>query len=94
MINNMKNKSELEREGQLISTNYINTNYLNHEEICSFIAYAQKLVGRLSSQHDLTFEERMFLDSAYDDLGRVFQSHFRNVAKNISKEDLKNERQP
>ena len=73
-------RSELEREGQLISTNY-----LNHEEICALIVYAQKLVGRLSSQHDLTFEERMFLDSAYDDLGRAFASHFRNVTKNISK---------
>ena len=89
----MENKSELEREGQLISTNYLNTNYLNHEEICALIVYAQKLVGRLSNQHDITFEERMFLDSAYDDLGRVFASHFRNVAKNISKEDLKNEKQ-
>lgn len=86
---NKENKSELEREGQLTSTDYLNTNYLDHEEICALIAYAQKLVGRLSSQHDLTFEERMFLDSAYDDLGRVFQSHFRNVAKNFSKEDLK-----
>lgn len=89
----MENKSELEREGQLISTNYLNTNYLNHEEICALISYVQKLVGRLTQQHELTFEERMFLDSAYDDLGRVFQSHFRNVAKNISKEDLKNEKQ-
>ena len=89
----MENKSELEREGQLISTNYLNTNYLNHEEICALISYAQKLVGRLSNQHDLTFEERMFLNSAYDDLGRVFVSHFRNIAKNISKEDLKNEKQ-
>ena len=83
----MENKSELEREGQLISTNYLNTNYLNHEEICELIAYAQKLVGRLTQQHELTFEERMFLDSAYDDLGRVFQSHFRNVAKKVFKED-------
>lgn len=89
----MENKSELEREGKNIATNYLNTNYLEHEEICELIAYVQKLVGRLTQQHELTFEERMFLDSAYDDLGRVFQSHFRNVAKNISKEDLKNEKQ-
>ena len=89
----MESKNELEREGKLIATNYLNTNYLNHEEICELIAYAQKLVGRLTQQHELTFEERMFLDSAYDDLGRGFQSHFRNVAKNISKEDLKNEKQ-
>lgn len=89
----MENKSELEREGQLISTNYLNTNYLNHEEICALISYVQKLVGRLTQQHELTFEERMFLDNAYDDLGRVFASHFRNVAKNISKDDLKNEKQ-
>ena len=80
----MENKSELEREGQLISTNYLNTNYLNHEEICALISYVQKLVGRLSSQHDITFEERMFLDSAYDELGRVFASHFRNK---VFKED-------
>ena len=65
----------------------ITTNYLNHEEICELIAYAQKLVGRLTQQHELTYEEMMFLNSAYDDLGRVFASHFRNVAKNISKED-------
>ena len=84
----MENKIELENEGLDITTNY-----LNHEEICELIAYAQKLVGRLTQQHELTFEERMFLDSAYDHLGRVFQSHFRNVAKNISKEDLKNEKQ-
>ena len=83
----MENKIELENEGLDITTNY-----LNHEEICELIAYAQKLVGRLSSQHDITFEERMFLDRIYDDLGMVFQSHFRNVAKNISKEDLKNEK--
>ena len=84
----MENKSELERGGKIIGTNYINTNYLNHEEICELIAYAQKLVGRLSNQHDLTFEERMFLNSAYDDLGRVFASHFRNVAKKkVFKED-------
>lgn len=89
----MENKNELEREGKLITTNYLNTNYLDHEEICALISYAQKLVGRLSSQHDLTFEERMFLDSAYDDLGRVFASHFRNVATNTSKDDLKNEKQ-
>ena len=85
----MENKNELEREGKLIATNYFNTNYLNHEEICELIAYAQKLVGRLTQQHELTYEEMMFLNSAYDDLGRVFASHFRNVAKNISKEDLK-----
>lgn len=89
----MENKNELEREGKLIATNYLNTNYLNHEEICELIAYAQKLVGRLTQQHELTFEERMFLDRIYDDLGSVFASHFRNVAKNISKEDLKNEKQ-
>lgn len=77
----MENKNEIEREGKLIATNYLNTNYLNHEEICELIAYAQKLVGRLTQQHELTFEERMFLDAAYDDLGRVFQSHFRNVEK-------------
>ena len=65
----------------------ITTNYLNHEEICELIAYAQKLVGRLSSQHDLTFEERMFLDRIYDDLGSVFASHFRNVATKVFKED-------
>ena len=87
----MENKSEVEREGQLISTNYINTNYLNHEEICALISYVQKLVGRLTQQHELTYEEMMFLSNAYDDLGRVFASHFRNVAKNISKEDLKND---
>ena len=84
----MENKNELEREGQLISSNY-----LNHEEICALISYVQKLVGRLTQQHELTYEEMMFLSNAYDDLGRVFQSHFRNVAKNISKEDLKNEKQ-
>ena len=84
----MENKIELENEGLDITTNY-----LNHEEICELISYAQKLVGRLTQQHELTFEERMFLDSAYDDLGRVFASHFRNVVKNISKEDLKNEKQ-
>ena len=84
----MENKSELENEGIDITTNY-----LNHEEICELIAYAQKLVGRLTQQHELTYEEMMFLSNAYDDLGRVFQSHFRNVAKNISKEDLKNEKQ-
>ena len=83
----MENKNELERGGKLIATNYINTNYLNHEEICELISYVQKLVGRLTQQHDLTFEERMFLDSAYDDLGRVFQSHFRNVSKKVFKED-------
>ena len=75
----MENKSELEREGIDITTNY-----LNNEEICVLVSYAQKLVGRLSSQHDITFEERMFLDSAYDELGRVFASQFRNK---VFKED-------
>lgn len=84
---NKENKNELEREGKLIATNYLNTNYLDHEEICALISYAQKLVGRLSSQHDLTFEEIMFLDSAYDDLGRAFASHFRKVAKKVFKEE-------
>lgn len=88
---NKENKSEIEREGKLIAINFLNTNYLDHEEICALISYTQKLVGRLTQQYKLTFEERMFLDSAYDDLGRVFKSHFRNVAKNISKDDLKNE---
>ena len=89
----MENKIELEREGKLIATNYLNTNYLNHEEIYALISYVQKIVGRLTQQHELTYEEMMFLNSAYDDLGRVFASHFRNVVKNISKEDLKNEKQ-
>ena len=84
----MENKIEFENEGIDITTNY-----LNHEEICELISYVQKLVGRLTQQHELTYEEMMFLNSAYDDLGRVFASHFRNVAKNISKEDLKNEKQ-
>ena len=82
-----ENKNELEREGKLIASNYLNTNYLNHEEICELIAYAQKLVGRLTQQHELTYEEMMFLSNAYDYLGRVFQSHFRNVAKKVFKED-------
>lgn len=67
---NMENKSELEREGQLIATNYLNTNYLDHEEICALISYVQKLIGRLTQQHELTYEETMFLSDAYDDLGR------------------------
>ena len=78
----MENKNEFEREGKLISNNY-----LNHEEICALISYAQKLVGRLTQQHELTYEEMMFLNSAYDDLGRVFASNFRNVTKKVFKED-------
>ena len=84
---NMENKSELEREGKNIATNYLNTNYLEHEEICALISYVQKLVGRLSAQHELTYEETMFLSDEYDDLGRVFASHFRNVTATVFKED-------
>ena len=82
---NMENKSELEMEGQIIAINYLNTNYLDHEEICALISYVQKLVGRLSAQHELTYEEMMFLSNAYDDLRRVFASHFRNVTTTVFK---------
>ena len=70
------------KEGKLITSNY-----LDHEEICALISYARKLVGRLAQQHELTYEEMMFLSDAYDDLGRVFASHFRNVTKKVFKED-------